>query len=100
MLFVYLLDGVCGESADAAVHTWLQMPRWKLPNWRFRGLMAIMLKLGLVSVPLYLSRPDASHSGRFDDYLSLIAMIYIRFGRCSKDMKKLVAYSSIAHGFR
>ena len=83
------------------VHTWLPDAHVEAPTGGSVVLAAIMLKLGAYgflrfSLPI---TPDASHylSG-FIIALSLIAVIYIGLvAMVQKDMKKLVAYSSIAH---
>lgn len=83
------------------VHTWLPDAHVEAPTGGSVVLAAIMLKLGAYgflrfSLPI---TPDASHylSG-FMIALSLIAVIYIGLvAMVQKDMKKLVAYSSIAH---
>ncbi|QRX83070.1 NADH-quinone oxidoreductase subunit M [Glaciimonas sp. PAMC28666] len=83
------------------VHTWLPDAHVEAPTGGSVVLAAIMLKLGgygflRFSLPI---APDASHylSG-FMITLSLIAVIYIGLvALVQNDMKKLVAYSSIAH---
>ena len=83
------------------VHTWLPDAHVEAPTGGSIVLAAIMLKLGgygflRLSLPV---TPDASHylSG-FMITLSLIAVIYIGLvALVQTDMKKLVAYSSIAH---
>lgn len=83
------------------VHTWLPDAHVEAPTGGSIVLAAIMLKLGAYgflrfSLPI---TPDASHylSG-FIITLSLIAVIYIGLvALVQTDMKKLVAYSSIAH---
>lgn len=83
------------------VHTWLPDAHVEAPTGGSVVLAAIMLKLGAYgflrfSLPI---APDASHylSG-FMITLSLIAVIYIGLvAMVQTDMKKLVAYSSIAH---
>ncbi|MDY7578527.1 NADH-quinone oxidoreductase subunit M [Herbaspirillum sp. RTI4] len=83
------------------VHTWLPDAHVEAPTGGSIVLAAIMLKLGAYgflrfSLPI---TPDASHylSG-FMITLSLIAVIYIGLvALVQEDMKKLVAYSSIAH---
>ncbi len=83
------------------VHTWLPDAHVEAPTGGSVVLAAIMLKLGgygflRFSLPI---APDASHyfSG-FIITLSLIAVIYIGLvALVQTDMKKLVAYSSIAH---
>ncbi|MDQ1814274.1 NADH-quinone oxidoreductase subunit M [Massilia sp. CCM 9210] len=83
------------------VHTWLPDVHVEAPTGGSAVLAAIMLKLGAYgflrfSLPI---TPDASHyMGSFIITLSLIAVIYIGLvALVQKDMKKLVAYSSIAH---
>src|SRR5476649_2823292 len=83
------------------VHTWLPDVHVEAPTGGSAVLAAIMLKLGAYgflrfSLPI---TPDAAHylSG-FMITLSLIAVIYIGLvALVQTDMKKLVAYSSIAH---
>jgi NADH-quinone oxidoreductase subunit M len=83
------------------VHTWLPDAHVEAPTGGSIVLAAIMLKLGgygflRFSLPI---TPDASHylSG-FMIVLSLIAVIYVGLVALAQtDMKKLVAYSSIAH---
>ncbi|MBV8468752.1 MAG: NADH-quinone oxidoreductase subunit M [Burkholderiaceae bacterium] len=83
------------------VHTWLPDAHVEAPTGGSVVLAAIMLKLGAYgfvrfSLPI---APDASHHyAWFIIALSLIAVIYIGFvAMVQTDMKKLVAYSSIAH---
>ena len=83
------------------VHTWLPDAHVEAPTGGSVVLAAIMLKLGAYgfvrfSLPI---APDASHQlAGFIIALSLIAVIYIGFvAMVQTDMKKLVAYSSIAH---
>lgn len=83
------------------VHTWLPDAHVEAPTGGSVVLAAIMLKLGgygflRFSLPI---APDASHQlGGFIITLSLIAVIYIGLvALVQADMKKLVAYSSIAH---
>jgi NADH-quinone oxidoreductase subunit M len=83
------------------VHTWLPDAHVEAPTGGSVVLAAIMLKLGCYgflrfSLPI---TPDASHKwSGFMIALSLIAVVYIGFvALVQQDMKKLVAYSSIAH---
>ncbi|MHA6913841.1 NADH-quinone oxidoreductase subunit M [Ralstonia pseudosolanacearum] len=83
------------------VHTWLPDAHVEAPTGGSVVLAAIMLKLGAYgflrfSLPI---APDASHSlSAFVIAISLIAVIYIGLvALVQADMKKLVAYSSIAH---
>jgi NADH-quinone oxidoreductase subunit M len=83
------------------VHTWLPDAHVEAPTGGSVVLAAIMLKLGAYgflrfSLPIV---PDASREwAGFVIGLSLIAVIYIGLvALVQQDMKKLVAYSSIAH---
>ena len=83
------------------VHTWLPDVHVEAPTGGSAVLAAIMLKLGAYgflrfSLPIV---PDASRElAWFVIGLSLIAVLYIGLvALVQKDMKKLVAYSSIAH---
>jgi len=83
------------------VHTWLPDAHVEAPTGGSVILAAIMLKLGgygfiRFSLPI---TPDASASlAGFVIVLSLIAVVYIGLvALVQSDMKKLIAYSSIAH---
>ena len=83
------------------VHTWLPDAHVEAPTGGSLVLAAIMLKLGAYgflrfSLPIV---PDASREWAwFIIALSLIAVIYIGLvALVQNDMKKLVAYSSVAH---
>lgn len=83
------------------VHTWLPDAHVEAPTGGSVVLAAIMLKLGAYgfmrfSLPI---APDASHEyAGLMIFLSLTAVVYIGFvALVQTDMKKLVAYSSIAH---
>lgn len=83
------------------VHTWLPDAHTEAPVGGSVVLAALMLKLGgygflRFSLPIV---PDASRSlDYFMIALSLIAIVYIGLiAIAQKDMKKLIAYSSVAH---
>jgi NADH-quinone oxidoreductase subunit M len=83
------------------VHTWLPDAHPEAPTGGSIVLAAIALKLGAYgflrfSMPIL---PDASHElSWLMITLSLIAVVYIGFVALAQtDMKRLVAYSSIAH---
>ena len=83
------------------VHTWLPDAHVEAPTGGSAVLAAILLKLGAYgfirfSLPVL---PDASHAlAGFMITLSLIAVVYIGLvALVQTDMKKLIAYSSVAH---
>lgn len=83
------------------VHTWLPDVHVEAPTGGSAVLAAIMLKLGAYgflrfSMPI---APDASREWAWLMIaLSVVAVIYVGLvAMVQKDMKKLVAYSSVAH---
>ncbi|RDX37142.1 NADH-quinone oxidoreductase subunit M, partial [Kangiella sp. HD9-110m-PIT-SAG07] len=83
------------------VHTWLPDAHVEAPTGGSVILAAIMLKMGgygflRFSLPI---TPDAAVAySNLLIVLSLLAIVYIGFvALAQKDMKKLIAYSSIAH---
>jgi NADH-quinone oxidoreductase subunit M len=83
------------------VHTWLPDAHVEAPTGGSVVLAAIMLKMGGYGF-LRFSLPMAPDASRQLDWLiialSLIAVVYIGFvALAQRDMKKLIAYSSIAH---
>jgi len=83
------------------IHTWLPDAHVEAPTGGSVILAAIMLKMGGYGF-IRLSLPIAPDASRHLDWLmialSLIAVVYISLvAMVQRDMKKLIAYSSIAH---
>ena len=100
-LFLAFLFAFAVKIPMWPVHTWLPDAHVEAPTGGSAVLAAIMLKLGAYglirfSIPIL---PDASHAlSGFMIALSLIAVVYIGLvALVQADMKKLIAYSSIAH---
>ena len=101
LIFLSFLMAFAVKVPMWPVHTWLPDAHVEAPTGGSVILAAIMLKIGgygflRFSLPI---TPDASHSLDWLIILmSLVAVVYIGFvALVQKDMKKLVAYSSIAH---
>ncbi|MFN5703209.1 MAG: NADH-quinone oxidoreductase subunit M, partial [Gammaproteobacteria bacterium] len=100
-LFFAFLAAFSVKVPMVPVHTWLPDAHVEAPTGGSVILAAIMLKIGgygflRFSLPIV---PDASTEWAWlVILLSLIAVVYIVFvALVQEDMKKLIAYSSIAH---
>jgi len=83
------------------VHTWLPDAHVEAPTGGSVVLAAVMLKIGGYGFVRF-SLPIAPDAGAALDWLviglSLVAIVYIGFvALAQRDMKKLIAYSSISH---
>ena len=101
LIFIAFLTAFAVKVPMWPVHTWLPDAHVQAPTGGSVVLAAIMLKLGAYgflrfSLPI---APDASKElAWLMIALSLIAVLYIGLvALVQQDMKKLVAYSSIAH---
>jgi NADH-quinone oxidoreductase subunit M len=101
LIFLAFLFAFAVKVPMWPVHTWLPDAHVEAPTGGSVILAAIMLKMGgygfvRLSLPIV---PDGSaYFSGLMIALSLIAVVYIGFvALMQKDMKKLIAYSSIAH---
>jgi len=101
LIFIAFLLAFAVKVPMWPVHTWLPDAHVEAPTGGSVILAAIMLKMGgygfvRLSLPIV---PDGSaYFSAFMIAVSLVAVVYIGFvALMQKDMKKLIAYSSIAH---
>jgi len=101
LIFMAFLAAFAVKVPMWPVHTWLPDAHVEAPTGGSVILAAIMLKIGgygflRFSLPI---TPDAAHElDWLIIFMSLVAVVYIGFvALVQQDMKKLIAYSSIAH---
>lgn len=101
LIFLAFLAAFAVKVPMWPVHTWLPDAHVEAPTGGSVVLAAVLLKMGgygfiRFSLPI---TPDASGQlSALMIFLSLVAVIYIGFvALVQQDMKKLIAYSSIAH---
>jgi NADH-quinone oxidoreductase subunit M len=101
LIFLAFLIAFAVKVPMWPVHTWLPDAHVEAPTGGSVVLAAVLLKMGgygfiRFSLPI---APDASHALDWLMILmSLVAVVYIGFvALVQEDMKKLIAYSSIAH---
>jgi NADH-quinone oxidoreductase subunit M len=101
LLFVAFFLAFAVKVPMWPVHTWLPDAHVEAPTGGSVVLAAITLKVGAYGFARFILPivPDASrYLANFVITISLIAVVYIGFvAIVQKDMKKLIAYSSISH---
>ena len=101
LIFLAFLAAFAVKVPMWPVHTWLPDAHVEAPTGGSVILAAIMLKMGgygFVRLSLPIAPDGSEYFSGLMITLSLIAVVYIGFvALVQKDMKKLIAYSSIAH---
>ena len=101
LIFLAFLAAFSVKVPMVPVHTWLPDAHVEAPTGGSVILAAVLLKMGAYgllrfSIPI---APDAARElAGLMIALSLVAIVYIAFvALVQRDMKKLIAYSSISH---
>jgi NADH-quinone oxidoreductase subunit M len=101
LIFIAFLLAFAVKVPMFPVHTWLPDAHVEAPTGGSVILAAILLKLGGYGFLRFMLPITPDASAYFADFmvvLSLIAIVYIGLvALAQRDMKKLIAYSSIAH---
>ena len=101
IVFLLFFIGFAVKIPVVPFHTWLPLVHVQAPTAISLLLAGILLKLGVygllrISFPLF---PQATHW--FSDYLIIFAFINVVYGALiamvQKDIKRMIAYSSINH---
>ncbi|ODV16880.1 MAG: NADH-quinone oxidoreductase subunit M [Rhodanobacter sp. SCN 68-63] len=100
-LFFAFLLAFAVKVPMVPVHTWLPDAHVEAPTGGSVVLAAVMLKIGgygFLRFSLPITPDAAAHFAPLVIVLSLVAVVYIGYvALVQDDMKKLVAYSSVAH---
>lgn len=101
LLFLALFFAFAVKVPMWPIHTWLPHAHVEAPTSGSVILAAIMLKMGgygLIRFCLPIVPMGSFYFSNLVITLSLIAIVYIGIvAICQKDMKRLIAYSSVAH---
>ena len=101
LICILLFIGAMGKSAQIFLHTWLPDAHVQAPTAGSVVLAAILLKMGgygflRFSLPMFPVASDLLAPLVF--WMSAIAIVYTSLvALAQQDMKKLIAYSSVAH---